>query len=155
MTLLIHSQMLTVAPLRFRYGYAISSQLNRYTYLSIPGLKLNHVSKRGPWWHACASVTSNINSGYGLLPANYQALTWALTNFDFMSIGTVNNIPITLIRKSKDYVYGKWVYKVLGIWKGYHKVKNPLVSYMKPWTEARNNDKYMKYHSKLTYQLSF
>ena len=25
---------------------------------------------------------------------------------------------------------------------------------MKPWTEARNN-KYMKYHSKLTYQLSF
>ena len=25
---------------------------------------------------------------------------------------------------------------------------------MKPWTEARN-DKYMKYHSKLTYQLSF
>ena len=24
---------------------------------------------------------------------------------------------------------------------------------MKPWTEARNN-KYMKYHSKLTYQLS-
>ena len=26
---------------------------------------------------------------------------------------------------------------------------------MKPWTEARNNNKYMKYHSKLTYQLSF
>ena len=25
---------------------------------------------------------------------------------------------------------------------------------MKPWTEARNN-KYMKYHSKLTYHLSF
>ena len=25
---------------------------------------------------------------------------------------------------------------------------------MKPWTEARNN-KYMKFHSKLTYQLSF
>ena len=25
---------------------------------------------------------------------------------------------------------------------------------MKPWTEASNN-KYMKYHSKLTYQLSF
>ena len=25
---------------------------------------------------------------------------------------------------------------------------------MKPWTEARNNNKYMKYHSKLTYQLS-
>ena len=26
---------------------------------------------------------------------------------------------------------------------------------MKPWTEARNNDEYMKSHSKLTYQLSF
>ena len=57
-------------------------------------------------------------------------------------------------RKSKDYVYGIWVYKVLGIWKGYYRVKKSLVSYMKPWTEARNNE-YMKYHSKLTYQLSF
>ena len=59
-----------------------------------------------------------------------------------------------LIRKSKDYVYGIWVYKALDIWKGYYRVKKSLVSYMKPWTEARNN-KYMKYHSKLTYQLSF
>ena len=58
------------------------------------------------------------------------------------------------IRKSKDYVYGIWVYKALGIWKGYYRVKKSLVSYMKRWTEARNN-KYMKYHSKLTYQLSF
>ena len=59
-----------------------------------------------------------------------------------------------LIRKSKDYVYGIWVYKALDIWKGYYRVKKSLVSYVKPWTEARNN-KYMKYHSKLTYQLSF
>ena len=59
-----------------------------------------------------------------------------------------------LIRKSKDYVYGIWVYKVLGIWKGYYRVKKSLVSCIKPWTEARNN-RYMKYHSKLTYQLSF
>ena len=57
------------------------------------------------------------------------------------------------IRKSKDYVYGILVYKALDIWKGYYRVKKSLVSYMKPWTEARNN-KYMKYHSKLTYQLS-
>ena len=62
--------------------------------------------------------------------------------------------PIVMIRKSKDYVYGIWVYKALDIWKGYYRVKKSLVSYMKPWTEARNN-KYMKYHSKLTYQLSF
>ena len=27
-----------------------------------------------------------------------------------------------LLRKSKD-VYGTWVYKVLGIWKGYYRVK--------------------------------
>ena len=27
------------------------------------------------------------------------------------------------IRKSKDYVYGIWVYKVLGIWKGYYRLK--------------------------------
>ena len=54
------------------------------------------------------------------------------------------------IRKSKDYVYGIWVYKALDIWKGYHRVKKSLVSYVKPWTEARNN-KYMKYHSKLTF----
>ena len=59
-----------------------------------------------------------------------------------------------LLRKSKDYVYGIWVYKALDIWKGYYRVKKSLVSYVKPWTEARNN-KYMKYHSKLTYQLSF
>ena len=26
---------------------------------------------------------------------------------------------------------------------------------MKPWTEASNYNRYMKYHSKLTYQLSF
>ena len=58
------------------------------------------------------------------------------------------------IRKSTDYVYGIWVCKVLGIWKGYYRVKKSLVSCMKPWTEARNK-KYMKYLSKLTYQLSF
>ena len=52
------------------------------------------------------------------------------------------------IRKSKDYVYGIWVYKVLGIWKGYYRVKKSLVSCMKPWTDARNN-KYMKRHSNL------
>ena len=59
-----------------------------------------------------------------------------------------------ILGKSKDYVYGISVYKVLGIWKGYYRVKKSLVSCTKPWTEARNN-KYMKYHSKLTYQLSF
>ena len=58
------------------------------------------------------------------------------------------------IRKSKDDVYGIWVYKVLGIWEGHYRVKKITVSCMKPWTEARSN-RYMKYHSKLTYQLSF
>ena len=30
---------------------------------------------------------------------------------------------IPQIRKSKDYVYGIWVYKAFGIWKGYYRVK--------------------------------
>ena len=64
------------------------------------------------------------------------------------------NIVESCIRKSKDYVYGIWMYKALDVWKGYYRVKKSLVSYVKPWTEVRNN-KYMKYHSKLTYQLSF
>ena len=38
-----------------------------------------------------------------------------------------------LIRKSKDYVYGIWVYKVLGMWKGYNRVKKI--------NDNNNNDK--------------
>ena len=34
------------------------------------------------------------------------------------------------LRKSKDYVYGIWVYKALDIWKGYYRVKKSLVSYV-------------------------
>ena len=30
---------------------------------------------------------------------------------------------LIFIRKSKNNVYGIWVYKILGIWKGYYKVK--------------------------------
>ena len=32
-------------------------------------------------------------------------------------------IALSNIRKSKDYVYGIRVYKVLDIWKGYYRVK--------------------------------
>ena len=126
-----------------------------------------------------------IGSDNGLLPGWCQAIIWTNagilligppgTNFSeiFINIHTFSfkkihlkmasgkwrpfclNVIIPLqIRKSKDYVYGIWVYKALDIWKGYYRVKKSLVSYVKPWTEARNN-KYMKYHSKLTYQLSF
>ena len=31
-----------------------------------------------------------------------------------------------MIRKNKDYVYGIWLYKVLGIWKGYYRVKKNI-----------------------------
>ena len=58
-------------------------------------------------------------------------------------------------KESKDYVYGIWVYKVLGIWKGYHRVKKITSFIMKPWTKARNDNEYMKSNSKLTYQHSF
>ena len=30
---------------------------------------------------------------------------------------------ILTVRKSKDYVYGIWVYKALDVWKGYYRVK--------------------------------
>ena len=35
----------------------------------------------------------------------------------------VQNFNTDQIRKSKDYVYGIWVYKALDIWKGYYRVK--------------------------------
>ena len=31
------------------------------------------------------------------------------------------------IGKSKDYVYGIWVYKALGIWKGYYRAKQIMI----------------------------
>ena len=49
----------------------------------------------------------------------------------------------TVYECTKYLVYEKFIIE----WK-------TLVSSMKLWTKARNN-KYMKYHSKLTYQLSF
>ena len=56
-----------------------------------------------------------------------------------------------LLRKSKDYVYGIWVYKVQGIWKGYYRVTKSLFSCMKPWTEARNDNKYMKFQTHISW----
>ena len=44
---------------------------------------------------------------------------------DASNFSTRTEISIRFkIRKGKDYVYGIWVYKVLGIWKGYYRVKN-------------------------------
>ena len=96
-------------------------------------------------WHHNAVSIASVTSQWaptGVPLATKKQLCWC------------HQVLIIHIRKSKDYVYGIWVYKALGIWKGYYRVKKSLVSYMKPWTEARNNE-YMKYHSKLTYQLSF
>ena len=39
------------------------------------------------------------------------------------------NVLTSLIRKSKDYVYGIWVYKVLCIWQIYYRVKQ-IISFM-------------------------
>ena len=87
---------------------------------------------------------------------SHEALeTKGFHNANFLPLVAQNFVAMTLvIINSIDYVYGMWVYKILGIWKGYYRVKKSLVSCMKLWTEARNN-RYMKYHSKLTYQLSF
>ena len=40
------------------------------------------------------------------------------TNTEQLSV-----LYLFLVRKSKDYVYGIWVYKILSIWKGYHRIK--------------------------------
>ena len=50
----------------------------------------------------------------------------------------------TVNEYTKDLVYEKVIIEYK---------KSSLVSCMKTWTEARNNDKYMKYQSKLTHQL--
>ena len=108
------------------------------------GLKLDHVWKWGPKLHefGCPQL---------IVDCWHRITSWIVVITDSRN-GLLH--MWCLVRKSKDYVYGIWVYKVLSIWKGYCRVKKSLVSCMKPWTKARN-DEYMKYHSKLTYQLSF
>ena len=51
-----------------------------------------------------------------------------------MNLGNQDTIlsyvnKVMMIRKSKDYVYGIWLYKVVGIWKGYYRVKK-ITSFM-------------------------
>ena len=41
--------------------------------------------------------------------------------------------PILLIRKSEEYVYGIWVYKVLGIWKFNYRVKTKIIVEVWGW----------------------
>ena len=104
-------------------------------------------------WLECVSPWSKFNWSGGRFKNTYELLN--LRALKFSPVNKIRIFQCMGIRKSKDYVYGIWVYKALDIWKGYYRVKkSSLVSYVKPWTEARNN-KYMKYHSKLTYQLSF
>ena len=45
---------------------------------------------------------------------------------DGVSIHQFEIGTIFVVRKSKDYVYGIWVYKALDIWKGYYRVKKSL-----------------------------
>ena len=103
-------------------------------------------------WFVCKS------SHYHHQIGNINQLLPYFHSFPWLCLGSLYHHCLIYIYmyiwKSKDYVYGIWVYKALGIWKGYYRVQKSLVSYVKPWTEAGNN-KYMKYHSKLTYQLSF
>ena len=100
------------------------------------------------------ACTDNYNCSFLLDVITNHVLISMAVNLNHIKVMVWMSNYTQPIRKSKDYVYGIWVYKALDIWKGYYRVKKSLVSYMKPWTEARNN-KYMKYHSKLTYQLSF
>ena len=96
-------------------------------------------------WHWCPTYGRKVVSYWYYIFHNLCRSPWLTRRGVLWYVCSV----ACLIRRSKDYVYGIWVYKALGLWKGYYRVKKSLVSYMKPRTEARNN-KYMKYHSKLT-----
>ena len=54
-----------------------------------------------------------------LLHANLTCRFNKISNKVFQQETTLQHDAGYLIRKSKDYVYGIWVYKALDIWKGY------------------------------------
>ena len=70
------------------------------------------------------SFRGNINMYLHFMSLLHIAMTRAVEILPFVRQGSI--YPI---RKSKDYVYGIWVYKVLGIWKGYYRVKK-ITSFM-------------------------
>ena len=88
MTLFIHSQTSTVASLKFGMGKLFHPTLyNGCNYLSILGLKLNHVSKRGYWcqsWFSWTTVEVVIWMSDYISQGNYDhnclSMPWYQTN---------------------------------------------------------------------------
>ena len=88
-------------------------------------------------WNRIGHLTkllAKLGNGEYFVFVLHRYIVFDSLNVIFICPGTTS----VVIRKSKDYVYGIWVYKALDIWKGYYRVKQSLVSYVKPWTEARN-----------------
>ena len=55
-------------------------------------------------------------------------MTKILHNMNIIMLQSLSHIPV---RKSKDYVYGIWVYKALDIWKGYYRVKKIITGFVR------------------------
>ena len=93
----------------------------------------------GCWGFDCQNVSINPGNGLSTEQAiNHFPNQWWLSSLTINAppgIGQLRNrdtrafditftaIRNCFIRKSKDYVYGIWEYKALGIWKGYYRVK--------------------------------
>ena len=111
-----------------------------------------HIRNTGPYYYIALSLGEM--APFNILRPRQNGLhfpddifKWIFVNENmFISIkislkvvprGLINKIPafmrhsdsMSLIGKSKDYVYGIWVYKVLDIWKGYYRVKK-ITSFM-------------------------
>ena len=68
-TIFIHTQTSIVHLLKFGYGKVISSHILLWMWLHIhihAGIKLNHVSKRGPKWSVNCIVTFHKSSNWSL-----------------------------------------------------------------------------------------
>ena len=99
--------------------------LSNYCHNSVPIHRLvftGQTNELAPWkWTNCLSSWSGHRySTYTYLYANN-----CIPSHIVLSIWTKcnNDWCLSLIRKSKDYVSDIWVYKVLGIWKCYYRVK--------------------------------
>ena len=78
-------------------------------YISIVGLKLLHICRRG------------VEDTAAQIDFLLDKQIWGTAGLNPMYINTIRN--------GKDYVYGIWVQKVLGICKGYYRVKR-ITSFM-------------------------
>ena len=111
----------------------------------MPGLKLNRISERDPWWlvllsrwshwgrvtHICASKLPIIGSDNGLSPGRHQAIIWI--NVGILSIGPMEINFIEILIEIETFSFkkmhlnmssGKWPPFCLGLYVLNHSVKS-------------------------------